>query len=266
MKSDFEIKDTFLKNANHYIELEKGLYCASFIGQIIIGPVEYDNQRQLKFSNTSVIVPAKEFFEFVNLLHRGRKAYLENSSEPFEEILYNHSPTYHLMALFNEYEKMWHFSLRYFWYFNRDRKYLQRVSVGLAEPIKTTNGQEFIPLPRGVKLDKDQVDLLWNQIHVLLQHTIFANDHVKQKVREFVSYVVGKSDLCNAIKAKLENFKTMKFPEKADFLEELFNSMLLEKNVPSTSYEAQMHLETLTNKMNLVYSLFNFYLKSSDEA
>lgn len=263
MRSNFEVKDAFLKNANHYVELDKGLYCASFIGTIIIGPVEFDDQSQLKFSAKSVIVPAFEFFQLVNVLHMGKNAYVEGCQESFQEILYDHPPSYQLMALFNQYDESWNFSLRYRWFFNKDRRYLQKVSVGLAEPIKTTDGQEFIFLPRGVRLAPHQVDLLWNQLHVLLQHTIFANDQTKQKVREFVAYVISNAELCTTMKNKLEDFKDLKFKDKAELLEEFFNAMAQERKMSPASFEAQTYLETLTNKMNLVYSLFNFHLKSS---
>lgn len=262
MKSNFEIKNVYLKNANYYIELDKGLFAASYFSQVIIGGLEHDNQQQLKFMPKSVIIPASQFFDFVEVLLRAQKAYQTNSTESFEQLLYQHSPSYQLLALYNQYEERWNFSLRYKWFFKTDKKYLNRVACGTAVPIKTENDQDFIFLPRGYLLDKDQVNLLCSQLNALLQHTFFDNEDVKQKVKDFIDYVVGHPEHCQKLKEKFMDYRKLTFKDKSDILEDLLNCMFQDFKKSPTSFEACSYLECLTNKTNLVFSLFNYHINN----
>lgn len=262
MKSNFEIKNVYLKNANYYVELDKGLFAASYFSQVIIGGLEHDDQQQLKFVSKSIIIPASQFFEFVEVLRKAQIAYQSESTEAFQQVLYEHSPSYQLLSLYNKYEDKWNFSLRYKWFFNKDKKYLNRVATGDATPIKTEKDQDFIFLPRGYLLDKNQVNLLCNQLSPLLQHTFFDNEEVKQKVKDFIDFVVNHPEHCQKLKEKLSGYKKLTFKDKSDILEELLNGMFEGLNKSPSSFEACTYLECLTNKTNLVFSLFNYHINN----
>lgn len=260
MKSNFEIRDAFLKNAHYYIELDNGLVAAAYMGKILIGPLDHDDQQQLKFMTKSIIVPASEFVHFIDILLNAREAYKTKSEKSYQAVLYDHSTTYQLLANWNEYEGSWRFSLRYRWFFNKDRRYLNRVALGTADPIKTDNNEDFIFLQRGVTLDENQVDVLWNQINVLLQHTVMSSEAHKHQVRDFVHCITSDENQVMLLKEALPKFRDLSFKDKTDILTDQVDFMLKSQNRTVEAFERESQLMFFSNKTNLVFALFNYYI------
>ena len=114
-KSNFFISDNvYFHHANYNFALESGAMVSAFLGKILIGLSDYDDNGQARFSpKKTIIIPASSFVEFVKTLTKAYNALKNKSEEKFEDLIYQHNPTHLLVGKYQSWENQWGFSMFY---------------------------------------------------------------------------------------------------------------------------------------------------------
>ena len=103
-KDTFYVNKKYLKNANYTLALGSDTYAAAYQERIILGPVELDPSGEALFTKKAVIIPSNVYFEFINAVRRGFKAFQDGDETPFEMVLYKYSKVHHVVAKYEKWE------------------------------------------------------------------------------------------------------------------------------------------------------------------
>ena len=98
----------------------------------------------------------------------------------------------------------------------------------------------------------------------LLEYSYYEVDS-KKYVLELVDYVLESEKLCEFLKEKVVDFQTMTYQSKVKILKHLLSVMFEEKKKDDggedANYNQKIFLDSLSNKVMLVFSLLNFRMK-----
>lgn len=262
--SSYEIKEAYLKNASYCVGLDSEVFIASYPSKLIIGKTTFDSYGQLCFSNKAIAINSERFPELIRTLFKAKKALETNSRESFEEVILKYSPVRVLVGVYNEYEGSFKFSLRIRWTFAKDRRYLDRVSLGLMSPITVSpEDKEYIFLQRGNALDHHQLELLCNQLQSIMEHTTLdLNQDSKDRLKTFIDFVSSNEECLNYLQDKVDNFSLFSYKDKTEVLEHLLSKMSVEDK-PETAkkeqFQHRLYLESLSNKHHVLFALFTYF-------
>ena len=75
-------KDMFLDQTSYYLCLGDDCYVASIQQDIILGPIQFEDQSgKAKFSSRSIIVPACEYVNLVNIIDKAYRSFKGTGEE-----------------------------------------------------------------------------------------------------------------------------------------------------------------------------------------
>lgn len=269
--TSYEIKDAFLKNASYVASLDSDIFIASYPSKLVIGKTCFDNYGQLVFSSKAIAINSEKFQDFAKILYKAKNAYETNSKESFEEPILRYSPVRTLMGVYNEYEGTFKFSLRIRWTFAKDRRYLDRVSLGLMSPITVSpEDKDHIFLQRGNVLDQHQLELLCNQFQVVLEHTALdLNEDSRNRMKGFIDFVDGNKECLDYLKSKYDNFSHFSYKDKAEVLDHLLSKMAAALETGTSNgqnFQHRLYNESLSNKHHLLFALFTHFALKGEKA
>lgn len=254
----FVSKNCFVRDSNLCIPLSSDLFCASYLGKLVIGNIETDERLQTRFGNRSLAIPNEHFFNFVSMLRKGKTSYQTSSTIPFEEIVFQPTKTHRLVAIYNNYgDEGFRYGLRLKWGWLFDKKYQEKIKLGQAEPIEAQNNAEWLFLQRGFTLSEDQLDILMSQLKPLLENTFYHQPDSAMKIQEFLDFMIDSKPDISEI---LDNFPNMDFVSKKKCLQEWISQMYKEKGLDMDDFSQKNLLDCLAGYMSLIFALFNHFL------
>ena len=111
-------------------------------------------------------------------------------------------------------------------------------------------------------MNADQLAILYTHLATLLQFSYYETDS-KKHVVELVDYATSTPKLREFLKQKLGDYETMTYQSKVKILKHLLNEMFddQKKEKEDENYGLKVFLDSLSNKVMLVFSLLNYRLK-----
>ena len=260
--------DKYLKNANYTLALGEDVYCAAYRERLLLGPIEFTDGEAI-FSKKAVIIPCNVYYQFVDTVRKAYHSFHTGSEQDWDAIIYKHSRNHHIIGKYDYYnddaEYGTRFSLCIRWFFKTDKSFNRLVENGYREPIdpeKVTDDYTF--LKRGWYMDNNQLSILYSNLATLLEYSYYEVDS-KKYVLELVDYVLESEKLCEFLKEKVVDFQTMTYQSKVKILKHLLSVMFEEKKKDDggedANYNQKIFLDSLSNKVMLVFSLLNFRMK-----
>lgn len=250
-----QAKSFYLLHSNFHTCLGSNLVIGSYLGKVIIGDTEVDDNNQCRFQPKSLTVPADKLFNFVNVIKKAQNALQTESEEPFEDSVWVVSNRYALVGNYGQYEGDWRFSLRMKWHHKKDSKFLQKVACGLAEPI--LDKPDWIYLQRGFVLSKEQVDNIHGMMPTILSHAFFDSATTQQQIHELVDFAVGKEDLWSYVTENLKIYPSMSHIARMEILRTLIVAKMTSDGLTSDDFKVKTMVDSLSNKMILIFCLLN---------
>ena len=123
---------------------------------------------------------------------------------------------------------------------------------------------DFVYLRRGAYLNRESCEILEAHLPTLLEFCYFENSSLKKMTLEFVDFVISDGKLKSYVESKLPEYADMKYQSKVKIIKHLLSALFEHKNMNQEGQDFGMkkYFDCLSNKVNLVFSLFNLYLKS----
>ena len=109
-------------------------------------------------------------------------------------------------------------------------------------------------------MDADQLSILYSNLATLLEFSYYETDS-KKYVAELVEYAMSSAKLRDFLKAKLVDYETMNYQSKVKILKHMVNEMFEEKKKENVDFGQKIFLDSLSNKILLIFSLLNHRLK-----
>ena len=267
-KDCFQVGQKFLKNANYYLSLNEDCYIAAYQERVLIGHVEDFDQDMAKFNKKAIVIPSNVYFEIVNTIRKGKESFDKDSMDCWEEVIYRHSKVHHIVGKYEHWDDTdpdseMVLKLIIKWNHKNDRSWNKLVEEGLKDPINTEKlaEKDWLYLKRGVFLSKAQVDMIYYNLDTILQYSYYNQDS-KKIVNQFIDFVLGKEKLKTFVKEKLKDYEGMNYQSKMKLVKDLLTEMFQDKkNENGETYQMKTILDTLSNKVQLIFSLLNYHLK-----
>ena len=251
----FKVKDCYLRNATYSAPLDRDLFIASFIGKLLLGTLTTSEESQEpQFSAKSVIVPQEKLYNFVEVVSKAKEAYQQENKTPFRVVIDKPLTHYELIGVFDQYDDHWNFQLRYLWKHAQDRRFREKVEMGLADPIQSD--EDYLFLSRGVVLDQDQVEMVNSQMKMILERSFYEPAPTRLFIDDFVKHVTkpeyGHREY---IAEQLEKYAKLTYNEKLNILQTLLVRMCKDQGKSAVEVQIKTYLDTFKNKLSLVFSL-----------
>ena len=267
-KDNFHINaNKYVKSGNYSIGLGNDTYVSAFQERLIIGPVCLDDAGEALFTKKAVVIPAQSFFEFTNAVRRAEKSFETENAEPWEMIIFKYSRVHHVVAKFERWEENDPtFRIQIKWNFKADRSFNRLVDMGMKDAIDTTNVTgDWLFLKRIASLNKEQHEILEDNLDRLLEYS-FCEVDSKKLVLEFVDYVESSVQLRQFVLEKLKTYETLSYQSKMKILRQLLTDMFEQRNMEKDGHDYGMknYLDALSNKIFLVFSLFNHRIEAAE--
>ena len=273
-RDTFYVNKKYLKNANYSLALGDDMYVASYNERILMGRVELDASGEALFTKKAVIIPSNVYFVLTNAIKRGTKAFKEGDETPFEILLYKYSKVHHVVAKFEKWENdledgEFKFKIQIKWNFKANRSFNSLVEMGLKDAIDTSNiPGDWVWLRRIASFSQEQLEMVHTNLATILEYSFFEKDS-KSLVLEFIDYVVSSPKLSQYVLEKLKGYEELGYQSKMKILRYLVTAMFEEKKSPENNgqdYGLKAFMDALSNKVILVFSLFNHRLLEMAEA
>ena len=252
-------KEMYLDACNYHLCLGDDYYIASIQESIIIGSIQFEEKSgKAKFSSRSLIIPACEYVNFVNVIDKAYRSFQGTGEErPWEILLYSYSRYHHLYARFEMCDGEVTLKLFIKWNFAADVNWNSLVSQGAKKPIDTSKlkDKEWLHLnKRTVQLKKRHLEVINSQLPTILGLSFQQGPDLSGKIMELVNGVMDNEELAEI----MENYDdTMYFEYNMNILSQLLDEVYKDQ-------EGQQKKELLflfTNKVNLIFALLTYYLK-----
>ena len=106
--------------------------------------------------------------------------------------------------------------------------------------------------------------MVYAHLSTILEYSFYEQDS-KVLVLDFIDYVVSSPKLSKYVLEKLEGYEALPYPSKMKILKYLLTAMFEEKNAggerEGQDYGLKTYMDSLSNKVLLVFSLFNHRLQ-----
>ena len=268
-KELFHVGQKYLNKANFYVTLESNLAAASYPEKLVLGPTESEDRgedgEKLKFSKRALILPSSSFFTLTKAVNKAVNSFAANEETEWSMLIFRHSKIHEVFAEYQIYEGAPVFKFLIKWHFSRDTRFLKMCQDGANEVSDMSNleGRETVFLRRGAYLNKESCEILVAHLATLLEFCYFENSALKKMTLDFVDFVVSDGKLKTYVESKLPEFDSMKYQSKVKIVKHLLSALFEQKNMNQEDQDFGMkkYYDCLSNKVNLVFSLFNLHLK-----
>ena len=259
----------YLQNANYYLSCGDGLYIGAYQDRLILGSSEICEQTgKTRFSKKSVYIPASAFKDFCDCLNRANQCFQSGDFTPWEKILTKYTRCHHVIARFRTFEDPQDpvFSVIVRWDFRSDKSYNFLVSKGLRDAINISEleNKTFIYLKKGAYIRQSQISVLHAMMSTLLEYSFYEPPESKKKVLDFIEYVLSKENHRNFIKEKLKDYDSLSFKSKIKLINNLLIQFFEDSEDLGGEAELKVYLDTLTNKIILIFSILSFHIHQEE--
>ena len=258
-KSNYFLDTVSLNHANYTLCLPSGLFVAAYMEKILMGYAEMDQHTgKMMFTKKTIIIPSTSFFQFVQTIKKAYQALKTGSEEEFEDLIYNHNGTHHLVSKFQCWNEQMGLSLFYKWKFGADQYFQNQVQMSLKEPVDVSKlvDPEFQPLKRGVyNLKLDEVETLANELDTILHYTYLDSEANKQKVFDFVEYASTEERLKSYLMEEMKTYSVLRQVEKIAIIEKILTAFLDDKGKAYDGFQYKLYLDLLRSKVDVLFSL-----------